>query len=89
MTGEERLVSQADDNVCHAGIPAVEPRDLRRFLVPGGERLADCVDEGGFFSFFGKGSIVRKPRPFEKTILSVLWSGNSRIWAMPLPFFIV
>jgi hypothetical protein len=47
------------------------------------------MGEGGFFSLFGKGWIFKKPRPFEKTILSVLWSGNSRIWAIPLPFFIV
>jgi len=49
---EERLVSQAQDDVRHPGLPAVEPRDLRRFLEPGGQGIADRVDEGRFLSFF-------------------------------------
>jgi len=38
------------------------------------------MGEGGFFFLFGKGWIVKKPRPFEKTILSVLWSDNAKMW---------
>jgi hypothetical protein len=39
--------------------------------------------EGGHFSFSGKKGKNKTVRPFEKTGLSVLWSGNLKLGTIP------